>query len=145
LFKLKGEEDELLCYGYRRDIFKSIFSHIISILLAGFPYLVGYWKPEWRIKWFRSKCPLFLADTVLLEDTSTEEQKVAKVTVIDVADNFVQRYVHKSDLLPEDYMSSSSSDSSDRDRLWMPTKYTFRFFIHHHCKVRNNASRCFNF
>ena len=103
--------------------------------MAGVPYLIGYWKPNWSIKWFRSKCPLFLADTVILEEIATEEQKVAKVTVINVAENFVQQYVHRSDLLPDDFMSSSSSESSDRDRLWMPSKYTFRFFIHQHCKV----------
>ena len=68
---IKGEEDELTCIGYKRDTFKSIFSHIISILLAGVPYLIGYWKPNWSIKWFRSKCPLFLADSVILEEIAT--------------------------------------------------------------------------
>ena len=68
---IKGEEDELTCIGYKRDTFKSIFSHIISILLAGVPYLIGYWKPNWSIKWFRSKCPLFLADSVILEEITT--------------------------------------------------------------------------
>ena len=72
---------------------------------------------------------------MIIEEIATEEQKVAKVTVINVAENFVQQYVHRSDLLPDDYMSSSSSESSDRDRLWMPSKYTFRFFIHQQCKV----------
>ena len=47
--------------------------------MAGVPYLIGYWKPNWSIKWFRSKCPLFLADSVILEEIATEEQKVAKV------------------------------------------------------------------
>ena len=72
---------------------------------------------------------------MLLEDVATGEQKVAKITVINVAQNFVHQYVHNSDELPEDYMSSASSDSNDRERLWMPSKYTFRFFIHQHCKV----------
>lgn len=143
-----GTEDALECIGYRRDLFKSILSHIISVLLLGFPYLLGHWKPEWKLKAHRSKSPLFLADTVLVQERAQADHdksapSVCKIIVENVADNFIQQYIHKSDLLPSDadFMSSSSSSSSDRDRLWMPSKYTFRYFIHQHCKYVWDAKK----
>lgn len=130
-----GEEDELECFGYRRDFFKSFCAHIISICLLGVPYLIGHWKPEWKLKAHKTRCPLFLADTVLVFDRNSQDdlKEVCSIVVKHVGDSFIHQYIHKSDLLPDE-SSSSSSESSDRDRLWLPAKYTFRYFNHQHVK-----------
>ena len=142
-----GEEDELECFGYRRDKFKTFLAHLVSILCLGFPYLVAHWKPEWSLKAQKSKCPLFFADSVLVQerspdaDSDASSPSVAKIVVKHVADDFIQQYTHRSDLLSDGNMSSSSSDSSDRDRLWLPSKYTFRYFTHHHVKYVWDAKK----
>lgn len=110
-----GEDEEFECFGYKRDWFKTVLTHIISILFCGLPYLIGHWKPEWRIKWYRSRCPLFLADMVLIQERSdvnnidTVTPEVAEIIVKNVSENFIHQYVHRSDLLPEDFNSSSGN------------------------------------
>ena len=42
-----GADDEFQCVGYRRNTCKAIAAHLMSLLLLGVPYLIGYWKPEW--------------------------------------------------------------------------------------------------
>ena len=43
-------DDEFQCVGYRRNTCNAIAAHLMSLLLLGVPYLIGYWKPEcWLI------------------------------------------------------------------------------------------------
>ena len=105
-----GEEDEFECFGYKRDWLKTVLTHFISILFLGFPYLVGHWKPEWRIKWYRSRCPLFFADYVLIQqksDGDTSNPEIAEIRVKNVAENFIHQYVHKSDMFSDEFNSDS--------------------------------------
>ena len=60
---------------------KSIISHFLSIILLGFPYLVGYWKPTWRVGWFKSSSSLFSCDTVLVVDPVSGDAEVHEIKV----------------------------------------------------------------
>ena len=66
------QNEELECFGYKRNIYKSVLAHFLSLISLGIPYLIGYWKPEWEINWYRSHCPLVQADTVLLKEKNSE-------------------------------------------------------------------------
>ena len=44
-----GAEDEFQCVGYRQNTCKAIAAHLVSLLLLGVPYLIAYWRPEWRL------------------------------------------------------------------------------------------------
>lgn len=154
-----GQEDEFECYGYRRHLGKSIVAHVISILLCGIPYLIAYWKPDWKVAWYRSPCPLFAADTVLLHDVVGlgHHSAVIQVKVTPVGENFPRQYTHRSrcegriavhsetPLLSSTSSSSSSSGCSgsssgdDTEPLWSPVKLTMRSFEHHHVKYLWNA------
>ena len=90
-----GEEDELACYGYEKNLCKTILAHLVSILLLGTPYLLAYWKPSWKIKWYYTKCPLYKADTVLLWHEESHDVYVVPVQVRPVTEDFPAQYVHK--------------------------------------------------
>ena len=62
----RGEDNEFECKGFKRDLPKTVITHIISILTFGIPYLIGHWKPDWKIKWFNRSCPLAQADKVVV-------------------------------------------------------------------------------
>ena len=62
----RGEDTEFECRGYRRNLLKTVITHVISILCFGIPYLIAHWKPDWKIKWYRNRCPLSKADTVMI-------------------------------------------------------------------------------
>ena len=62
----RGEDTEFECKGFKRNLTKTVITHILSILTFGIPYLLGHWKPEWKIKWFNTSCPLIQADKVVV-------------------------------------------------------------------------------
>ena len=72
------QNEELECFGYKRNIGKSVLAHFLSLFCLGIPYLIGYWKPEWEINWYRSQCPLVQADTVLLKEKNSEGNTVGQ-------------------------------------------------------------------
>ena len=130
----RGQDDEFECIGYRKDLFKTVLTHIVSVLLLGVPYLIGYWKPEWAINWYSTKCALFHADSVLIKnrvDHDNDPPKVAKIHAWRVTENFIPDFIHSSEEISD---SSPDSEDSDRDPLWLPSRQTFRYFYHHHCK-----------
>ena len=61
-----GQDTEFECKGFKRNVPKSVCAHLISILCLGIPYLVGHWKPDWKIRWHRTHCALYYADTVMI-------------------------------------------------------------------------------
>ena len=129
-----GEDEELECQGYKRHIGKTVLTHVLSLLFLGLPYLVGYWKPEWQIKWFRSVCPLVQADTVLIKDLNTEDQACSVIPIVSekVTDEFICQFIHKSE--DEEIVSDSSTHSEsyhDRIPLWNNVKYSLRYFEYH--------------
>ena len=62
----RGEDTEFECKGFKRSLLKTVISHLISILTFGIPYLIGYWKPDWKIKWYNNSCQLTEADKVMV-------------------------------------------------------------------------------
>ncbi len=162
-----GEDDELECYGYRKNVLKTIFTHLISVLMLGTPYLLAYWKPTWKIAWFCSKCPLYKADTVLLKQVESNDVFVEKIQIKPVSDDFPSQFTHKYALMfhkvfcilniscfrsnmclendisdsASSSSSSSSEQSSDTSPLWLPSKLTMRFFDHHHVKYIWDAKK----
>ncbi|XP_053378847.1 polyamine-transporting ATPase 13A3-like isoform X2 [Mercenaria mercenaria] len=64
----RGTEDELHCYGYQEDKVKKFFFLFLVVVTFGLILLLLYWKPELECYLKKSKCALYKADTVLLED-----------------------------------------------------------------------------
>ena len=62
----RGEDTEFECQGFRRSILKTVIAHIVSILTLGIPYLIGHWRPDWKVKWYNNKCLLSKADKVMV-------------------------------------------------------------------------------
>ena len=62
----RGEDTEFECQGFRRSLLKTVISHIVSILTLGIPYLIGHWRPDWKVKWYNNKCLLSKADKVMV-------------------------------------------------------------------------------
>ena len=48
-FLNRGTEDEIEITGYRRSWVRSCSSLVLTVLLGGIPYLVGRWRPRWRL------------------------------------------------------------------------------------------------
>ena len=90
----RGEDTEFECKGFRRNLLKTVISHIISILTFGIPYLIGHWKPDWEIKWYNSRCPLSKADKVIVtpifgHDSATTHRIIkGNYTVISSMESF---------------------------------------------------------
>ena len=140
-----GQDDELECRGFQRSICKTILAHLLSILCLGLPYLVAHWKPEWKIKWYRTACPLFSADAVLVVDPNDKKSAVVQINVIDVGEDFPAEFIHRSSESGQflDAPSTGVNDS-DTDRLVVPNKLTFRYFMHRHAKyVWSSRERVF--
>ena len=87
-----GEEEECEIRGFKRSRLKCILGHVLSILFIGIPYLIGHWKPNWRVVWFHSPCPISKADKILIlsghSDTSVEDVKEVPVN-----DNFPEQHI----------------------------------------------------
>eukprot|EP00095_Tigriopus_kingsejongensis_P002264 snap_masked-scaffold633_size121756-processed-gene-0.12 protein:Tk02264 transcript:snap_masked-scaffold633_size121756-processed-gene-0.12-mRNA-1 annotation:"probable cation-transporting atpase 13a3-like" len=132
-----GEEDEYACYGYQGHWCRSIFIHSVSILLLGLPYLIGHWKPEWRVAWFKSPCSLLVADTVLLVDLHGNAS-VEEVITVDVDEDFPEEFAIRPRGL------SSLFHLSDTDSLLDEGQLLHAFFVHKHVKYAwNTAEVCF--
>ncbi|KAK6177645.1 hypothetical protein SNE40_015705 [Patella caerulea] len=64
----KGGEDQLECYGYKKDTIKDIIFFLLVILTCGLLLLILYWKPELECYIRRRKCPLYKAKIILIEN-----------------------------------------------------------------------------
>ena len=54
----KGSDEEFSLTGYRRSSLRTVLSVILTILLGGLPYLLGRWKPKWRLAFTCRQCRL---------------------------------------------------------------------------------------
>ncbi|XP_038075285.1 probable cation-transporting ATPase 13A3 isoform X2 [Patiria miniata] len=64
----EGCEDEVECYGLKRDTPRTILCYILGVLTAGVFLAAMYWKPNWAAKFMYRQSRLDRADTVLLKD-----------------------------------------------------------------------------
>ncbi|PIK51127.1 putative cation-transporting ATPase 13A3-like [Apostichopus japonicus] len=56
------------CFGYRRNVPRTIAFSIVGVLTLGFLFLVFRWKPNWEIKLMYERCSLAEADVLLVRD-----------------------------------------------------------------------------
>ncbi|XP_046682889.1 polyamine-transporting ATPase 13A3 isoform X2 [Homalodisca vitripennis] len=61
------EEKNLRCTGYQQSWFWTMILHTISICFLGIPYLFLRWYPQYHAYIGLSRCPLNIADTVLIQ------------------------------------------------------------------------------
>lgn len=104
------EEDECEIRGFKTSPTKCFLAHLVSILMLGIPYLVGHWKPEWRVRWFNLACPIYAADKILVSSCQGGDSSVEEVKVIHVSEDFPERYTVRR-------RSNSRSNSLDTTRL----------------------------
>ncbi|CAH1240758.1 ATP13A3 [Branchiostoma lanceolatum] len=71
-----GTEDEMECQGYKTNSYKACLCLCLVVLCGGGPVgvllamLVFRWRPDWKLRATKSRCPLYRADAVLLKDIS---------------------------------------------------------------------------
>ncbi|XP_078615049.1 polyamine-transporting ATPase 13A3-like isoform X2 [Branchiostoma floridae x Branchiostoma japonicum] len=69
-----GSEDEMECRGYKTNSYKAFLCLSVVFLCGGGPVgvllamLVFRWRPDWKLRATKSRCPLYRADAVLLKD-----------------------------------------------------------------------------
>ncbi|KAL4220880.1 hypothetical protein ACF0H5_019146 [Mactra antiquata] len=81
----QGTEDELNCYGYKDDKFKKGVFYLLVVVTFGLILLLLYWKPELECYFKKSRCPLYKADSVLLED-QYHQKYVVEIKYFNIAD-----------------------------------------------------------
>ncbi|XP_022090226.1 probable cation-transporting ATPase 13A3 isoform X2 [Acanthaster planci] len=64
----EGSEDEVECYGLRRDTPRTVLCYILGVFTAGLFLAAMYWKPNWAARFMYRQSRLDHADTVLLKD-----------------------------------------------------------------------------
>ncbi|XP_033642678.1 probable cation-transporting ATPase 13A3 isoform X2 [Asterias rubens] len=64
----EGGEDEVECYGLKRNIPRTILCYILGFFTLGIFIAALYWKPNWKAKFMYRQTRLDQADTVLLKD-----------------------------------------------------------------------------
>lgn len=69
----EGEEDEMIIFGYKKSLVKTVFLYLGLILSGGTLLLLLTWKPSIYLKLTHSHCPLEKADKVLLKTVHNEE------------------------------------------------------------------------
>jgi len=133
----EGQEDEFTVHGFKRSLPRTIIAHLLSLLLVGVPYLVGYWKPGWRVKWTRVRCTLHQADTVLVSDAA-HDQTVEPVVIVPAPQDAPGDYVHRDGGSGSEGGAGGGRPNSvyatDTSRLWLPVSLTVRHFSHKHVK-----------
>ncbi|KAJ8320392.1 hypothetical protein KUTeg_001979, partial [Tegillarca granosa] len=75
-------EDQMTIEGYKLNKWKRACTYLAILITAGLLRLVFYWCPHWMLRCTHSKCPLSVAEAVLLQD-QYKQWFVAKVNVID--------------------------------------------------------------
>ncbi len=62
----RDDDDQFEVEGYRKTFLKTGFAYLVTLLLAGAPYLFGRWYPQWKVRLSKKKCSLLCADTLLV-------------------------------------------------------------------------------
>ena len=149
------DEKDFEVRGYRFTPLRTVLAHFVSaVLFLGLPYLVGRWRPNWKIRWFGHKCTLDRAEVVLVTDDE-DNAVLVPVESVDVPDNFPARF--RSSLSSPNAQHSASAafciDSDEERDALIPETSTVnggaggaqhRFFHHKHLKYAwDNAAVSF--
>lgn len=73
--------ENLVCFGYRRSVWKYILYYLLACCSGGFLLLVAYWRPDWALKMKCSSCSLKNATCLLLR-TSHGDWSVETVQLL---------------------------------------------------------------
>ncbi|VDO81263.1 unnamed protein product [Soboliphyme baturini] len=60
-----GDQSQLFIWGFRSSSLRIVAS-LVELLFCGTLTLVFYWKPEWRLLFYKRGCALEHADAVLI-------------------------------------------------------------------------------
>ncbi|CAH1240760.1 ATP13A3 [Branchiostoma lanceolatum] len=145
-----GTEDEMECQGYKTNSYKACLCLCLVVLCGGGPVgvllamLVFRWRPDWKLRATKSRCPLYRADAVLLKDISdrwwTETVDIIYVPVDESSFGQVADCSYKEEDGDEEDVKETTSLTSvnDKERL------SVRFFDHQRRRYIWDAStRCF--
>jgi len=131
----KGTEEEMSITGYRRSWIRTICSYILTCLLGGVPFLLGRWKPKWKLKFTSYQCRLKMAQRVLIVAKETLEVFVEEIIDEEVDSQFPNAYT----ILGE--MNTAPNDTS---RLLNEKPNTFKYFVFRHLRyVWNEEDQVF--
>ncbi|RDD38189.1 putative cation-transporting ATPase 13A3 [Trichoplax sp. H2] len=68
----EGTDDEMIYFYY-----------ILCLLTCGFMILVGYWKAEWKHIWTHKRCPISLADSIIIKDRYNVRELAEMENILD--------------------------------------------------------------
>jgi len=131
----KGTEEEILITGYRRSWAKTIFSSILTVLLGGVPYLIGRWKPRWRLAFTSCQCKLKVAQRILIITKETGDVFIEVIHEEEVDAEFPNCYR---------ITRENNSNPSDTSRLIDDHQDVFKYFLFRHLRyVWDEDTQCY--
>lgn len=120
-----GTEEEISVLGYRRSWMKTFLTSFVTFLFAGFPYLIGRWKPKWRLACTSYKCRLKEAQKVLIVVQETQDVFVEDIVEEEVDHEFPTKYK---------VVREQASTPNDTSRLLNDIPDVFKYFIFRHLR-----------
>eukprot|EP00092_Neocalanus_flemingeri_P007619 GFUD01008222.1.p1 GENE.GFUD01008222.1~~GFUD01008222.1.p1 ORF type:complete len:1156 (+),score=221.75 GFUD01008222.1:90-3557(+) len=132
----RGTEEEITITGYRRSWIRTIVSSMLTVLLAGLPYLVGRWKPKWKLVCTSYHCALKIAQRILIVDKETLAVFVEEICEEDVDSEFQNTYTIEGE---------KNATPNDSSRLLNEKPDTFRYFLFRHLRYVWNEEDQFFF
>lgn len=128
-------EEEITIIGYRRSWIRTIFSCILTVLLGGLPYLVGRWKPKWKLTCTSYQCRLKVAQRILIIVKETLDVFVEEICEEEVEPEFPNTYTIRGE---------TTATPNDTSRLLDEKPDTFRYFLFRHLRyVWNEENQYF--
>ena len=137
------DDESSVCYGYKISYSKCFVFCLLVLLSGGFVYLIGYWKPEWKLYLTHSMSLLKAATKVLIKDqyntlSVTDIKELGCIVDDSLLDVMTEELsIAQDDDLDDDEMppvSPVSINSSERDPLLQESQYLepmkLRFFYY---------------
>ncbi|XP_013386814.2 probable cation-transporting ATPase 13A3 [Lingula anatina] len=124
----KGTDDQLVCYGYKKTVWRSLLYYVLCVVTLGGFWLVLYWRPDWKIKLTKTPCLLAYADEVLLKD-HFNQQLTAEVQILLLEEGL-------GDFRDRSISLVKSENLSDEDTKILTPKQRphTRFFVHQYLR-----------
>ena len=130
-----GQDEEAVCVSFKRSWTKTVFAHVLSLLLGGIPYLLARWKPRVSVLWTCSSCPLQQGDWILLTQVLSGDVTLVAVVEEVVGGIFPDKYVIANN-------NDQSAESSDRSLLIENDQKVFRYFFYKYMRSVTSCKYC---
>lgn len=121
----KGSEEEITITGYSRSWIRTTFSCILTVILGGLPYLVGRWKPRWKLAFTSYQCRLKIAQRILIVDKETLDVFIEEICEEEVDSEFPNAYK---------VVGEANAAPDDTSRLLNDNPDVFRYFLFRHLR-----------